>query len=89
MGEGILYNFIFTKFPFKTVSGDVTAFRRINGFVIAETRHHPPPLDPSHVPSFSVTLRCELLAKFKHEMNNYSKEQAGRILLDKLPYILS
>ena len=49
----------------------------------------PPPLDPSHVPSFSVTLRCELLAKFKHEMNNYSKEQAGRILLDKLPYILS
>ena len=29
MGEGVLYNFVFTEFPFKTVSGDVTAFHRI------------------------------------------------------------
>ena len=29
MGEGVLYNFIFTEFPCKTVSGDVTAFHRI------------------------------------------------------------
>ena len=28
-GGGVLYNFIFTDFPFKTVSGDVTAFHRI------------------------------------------------------------
>ena len=29
MGEGVLYNILFTEFPFKTVSGDVTAFHRI------------------------------------------------------------
>ena len=29
MGEGVLYNAVFTEFPFKTVSGDVTAFHRI------------------------------------------------------------
>ena len=28
--EGVLYNFIFTEFPFKTVSGDVTAYHRIS-----------------------------------------------------------
>ena len=28
-GGGVLYNFVFTKFPFKRISGDVTAFRRI------------------------------------------------------------
>ena len=29
MGEGVLYNFVFTEFPFQTVSGDITAFHRI------------------------------------------------------------
>ena len=32
MGEGVLYNFIFTEYSelsFKTVSGDVTGFHRI------------------------------------------------------------
>ena len=29
MGEGVLYNFVFTEFPFKTVSDDVTAFHKI------------------------------------------------------------
>ena len=29
MGEGLLYNFIFTELPFKAISGDVTAFHRI------------------------------------------------------------
>ena len=28
-GEGVLYNFVFTQLPFKTVSGDVTAFHRL------------------------------------------------------------
>ena len=28
-GEGVLYNFVFTEFQFKTVSGDVTAFHKI------------------------------------------------------------
>ena len=28
-GEGVLYNFVFPEFSFKTVSGDVTAFHRI------------------------------------------------------------
>ena len=28
-GEGVLYNSVFTEFPFKTVSGDVTALHRI------------------------------------------------------------
>ena len=28
-GEGVLYNFVFTELQFKTVSGDVTAFHRI------------------------------------------------------------
>ena len=28
-GRGVLYNFVFTKFSFKTVSGDGTAFHRI------------------------------------------------------------
>ena len=28
-GEGVLYNFVFTEFPFKTVSCDITAFHRI------------------------------------------------------------
>ena len=27
-GEGVLYNFVFTEFPFKTVPGDVNAFHR-------------------------------------------------------------
>ena len=30
MGEGVSYNFVFTELPFKTVSGDVTAFQRID-----------------------------------------------------------
>ena len=29
MGEAVLNNFVFTEFPFKTVSGDVTAFHII------------------------------------------------------------
>ena len=29
-GEGVLYNFVFTLFPCKTVFGDVTAFHRID-----------------------------------------------------------
>ena len=29
-GGGVLHDFIFTEFPFKTVSGDVTAFHRIS-----------------------------------------------------------
>ena len=29
MGEGVLYNFVFIEFPYKTVAGDVTAFHRI------------------------------------------------------------
>ena len=28
-GGGLLYNFVFAEFPFKTASGDVTAFNRI------------------------------------------------------------
>ena len=28
-GDGVLYNFVFNEFPFKTVSGDVTAFHRV------------------------------------------------------------
>ena len=28
-GGGVLHNLVFTEFPFKTVSGDVTAFHRI------------------------------------------------------------
>ena len=28
-GEGVLYNFVFPEFSFKTVSGDVSAFHRI------------------------------------------------------------
>ena len=28
-GGGVLYNFVFTEVPFKTVSGDVTAFHRM------------------------------------------------------------
>ena len=28
-GGGVLHNFVFTQFLFKTVSGDVTAFHRI------------------------------------------------------------
>ena len=27
--EGVLHNLVFTEFPFKTVSGEVTAFHRI------------------------------------------------------------
>ena len=30
MREGVLYNLVFTEFPFKTVSGDVTACHRIS-----------------------------------------------------------
>ena len=31
MGKGILHNLVFTESPFKTISGDVTAFHRITG----------------------------------------------------------
>ena len=40
MGEGVLYNFIFTELPFKTVSGDVTAFHRIGAYMLAMTKFH-------------------------------------------------
>ena len=31
MGEGVLYNIVFTELSFKTVSGDVASFHRITG----------------------------------------------------------
>ena len=50
MVEGVLYNFVFTEFLFKTVSGDVTAFHRIQmkrkeltkTFMMISNRKTPP-----------------------------------------------
>ena len=44
--EGVLYNFVFTEFPFKTVSGDVTAYHRIS-LKPDEVNHHPPKCSPT------------------------------------------
>ena len=39
-GEGVSYNFVFTEFLFKAVSGDVTAFPRIFKFRNHELATH-------------------------------------------------
>ena len=40
----MLYNFVFTEFPFKTVCGDVTAFHRIENISMAPVPWHLGPI---------------------------------------------